>query len=234
MNNTTMNDTIALHSGATTQPGRTSMATWIGLLWALFGMLAIREVVRRAFPGGGVGSTELREGLMLASAAGLLLLVSRWEKLPLSSIGLGTTRWWKSFLWGLALTAVCFLAAGGLIYLTNYGHGKSAAAFDRLPLWLVTVIVLRAGFVEELFYRGFAIERLQSLGLGRWAAALIPLVIFSVGHWTGGASNILMAFVLGAIFTAFYLWRRDLVAAMFAHFMVDFLGNVMPRLLHVK
>jgi CAAX protease family protein len=229
-----MNNIIALQPAAATRPTQTSLATWIGLLWSLFGMLAIREVVKRAYPASGAGPTELREGLMFAGAVGLLLLVTLWEKLPLTSIGLGTTRWWKSLLWSLPLTVACLLAAGGLVYLTNYGHGKTAAGLDQLPLWLVTVIVLRAGIVEELFYRGFAIERLQAMGLGRWAAALIPLVIFSVGHWTGGAANILIAFVLGAFLSLFYLWRRDLVANMFAHFLVDFLGNVMPRLLHVK
>jgi len=229
-----MNKTIALPTISADRSSPTTLATWVGLFGSLFGMLIIREVVKRAYPAGGAGPSELREGLMFASAVGLLLLVTLWEKLPLTSIGLGTTRWWKSILWSLPLTVACLLAAGALIYLTNYGHGKTAASFDQLPLWLVTVIVLRAGIVEELFYRGFAIERLQAMGLGRWAAALIPLVIFSVGHWTGGAANILIAFVLGAFLSLFYLWRRDLVANMFAHFLVDFLGNVMPRLLHAK
>jgi len=36
--------------------------------------------------------------------------------------------------------------------------------------------------------------------------------------------------VLGAVLTLFYLWRRDLVANMIGHFMVDFIANVLPRL----
>jgi uncharacterized protein len=56
------------------------------------------------------------------------------------------------------------------------------------------------------------------------------LVIFAVGHWTGGAANILIALVLGGILAGFYLWRRDLVANMIGHFLVDFVGNVLPRL----
>ena len=102
--------------------------------------------------------------------------------------------------------------------------------FDKLPLWLITLIVIRAGVVEELFYRGYAIERLQALGLGRFASAAIPLVIFSVAHWTGGWANIVIALALGAILAGFYLWRRDLVANMIGHGLVDFVGNVLPRL----
>jgi membrane protease YdiL (CAAX protease family) len=100
----------------------------------------------------------------------------------------------------------------GIAALTHYGHGPGAAAFENLPLWLISLIVLRAGVVEEFFYRGYAIERLPALGLNRYWAAAIPLIIFALGHWTGGAANILIALALGGILAAFYLWRRDLVA----------------------
>src|SRR5262249_51343612 len=98
------------------------------------------------------------------------------------------------------------------------------------PVSIVTLIVLRAGIVEELFYRGYAIGRLQAVGVSRAAAITLPLVIFSIGHWTGGWANILIAFVIGAILTTFYLWRKDLVSNMIGHFLVDFIANVLPRL----
>ena len=63
------------------------------------------------------------------------------------------------------------------------------------------------------------------LGLGRVAAVAIPLVIFGIGHWTGGAANILIALALGLILSLFYVWRRDLVANIIAHFLVDFAAN---------
>src|SRR5438874_7639097 len=112
----------------------------------------------------------------------------------------------------------------------RYGHSPGSAAFEKLRLWLITLIVLRAGVVEELFYRGYAIERLQAVGRKPAWAAGIPLVIFALGHWTGGAANILIALVLGAILSAFYLWRRDLVANMIGHGTVDFIANVLPNL----
>ena len=172
----------------------------------------------------------LREGLILACAAGLLLFVYYVEKLPLTSIGIGTSVWWKSVLWGVVTAAACFVAAGAIIHATKFEGGPHAHDFDKLPLWLVTVIVIRAGFVEELFYRGYAIERLQSLGWPKAAAALVPLVIFAALHYSGGPVNVLVAFTLGGILTLFYLWRRDLVANIVAHFLVDFIANVVPRM----
>jgi membrane protease YdiL (CAAX protease family) len=63
------------------------------------------------------------------------------------------------------------------------------------------------------------------------AASLIPLVIFAAAHYSGGLVNSLMALSLGAIFTAFYLWRRDVVSNIFGHFLIDFVANVIPALL---
>lgn len=85
--------------------------------------------------------------------------------------------------------------------------------------------------VEEFFYRGYAIERLQSLGLKRLWAAAIPLVIFAGAHLPLGWPNVIVAFALGAVLTSSYLWRRDLVANLIAHCLVDFVGVVLPRLL---
>ena len=158
------------------------------------------------------------------------MIIRHGEHLPLRSIGLGTARWWKSILWGFVITIVSATAVGILAYLTGYGHGPGSAAFEKLPLWLITLIVFRAGVVEELFYRGYAIERLQMIGLGRFWSVTIPLVIFSLGHWSGGAANILIALAAGLILTGFYLWRRDLVANMIGHGSVDFVANVLPRL----
>ena len=175
-------------------------------------------------------SAILKETLIWASAAALLVIIRRGERLSFRSIGLGTCRWWKSIAWGLVIAIVSAGVVGGLAYLTGYGHGPGSAAFEKLPLWLITLIVLRAGVVEELFYRGYAIERLRMIGLGPFWSVTIPLVIFSLGHWSGGAANILIAFAAGIILTGFYLWRRDLVANMIGHGLVDFVANVVPRL----
>jgi uncharacterized protein len=163
-------------------------------------------------------------------ALALIVIIRRGEHLPMHSIGLGTARWWKSILCGFIIAIVSAVTTGALAYLTGYGRGSGSAAFEKLPLWLITAIVFRAGVVEELFYRGYAIERLRMIGVGRFWSVAIPLVIFSLGHWTGGAANILIAFAAGLILTGFYLWRRDLAANMIEHGPVDFVANVLPKL----
>ena len=204
--------------------------SWLGLAISLFAILIVRQVINYLWPVLPLPAVILREALIWGSAAILIVLVRRAERLPFSSIGIGTRGWGKSILWGLVIFVSCFAAGGMLVHLTGYGHGTAAAAIDKLPLWMITLVVLRAGVVEELFYRGYVIERLQAFGLNRFVAAGIPLVIFAAGHWTGGAANILIALVLGAILAGFYLWHRDLVANMIGHFAVDFVAIVIPKL----
>ena len=209
---------------------RISRATWVGLFLSLFVMLLVRQSVSYFWPTLTFTAAIWKETLLWVSAITLLFIIRRGERLPLTSIGLGTSRWWKSILWGLVIAVASAAAGGVLAALTGYGHGPGSAAFEKLPLWLITLIVLRAGVVEELFYRGYAIERLQAVGLKPAWAAGIPLVIFALGHWTGGAANILIALVLGTILSVFYLWRRDLIANMIGHGTVDFVANVLPNL----
>jgi membrane protease YdiL (CAAX protease family) len=209
---------------------KNTLATWLGLFLSLFAMVVIRQVFVFFVPEITFAAAILKETLIWASAAALLVIIRRGERLPFRSIGLGTCRWWMSLLWGVVIAVVSAAAAGSLAHLTGYGHGPGSAAFEKLPLWLITLIVIRAGVVEELFYRGYAIERLRTVGLGHFWSVTIPLVIFSIGHWSGGAANILIAFAAGLILTGFYLWRRDLAANMIGHGLVDFVANVVPRI----
>ena len=209
-----------------------NLRTWIVLLFVMLVFLPIRQITHWISPTLNTESATVREALIFAAAAALLVYIRRVEGLSLRSVGLGTSVWWKSIAWGIALAIVCGGAAVLIAHATKFTGGPNANDLERLPLWLVVTIVFRAGFVEELFYRGFSIERLSSMGWPRSAAALLPLTIFSLLHYTGGPVNVLIAFVLGAILAAFYLWRRDLVANIIAHFLVDFVGNVVPRLVH--
>jgi membrane protease YdiL (CAAX protease family) len=167
---------------------------------------------------------------MWLAAVVLLVIIKVGEGLPLRSIGLGTARPGKSILWGLLLGVVCLVVGGGVAALTGFTGGETGKALDKLPTWLLSLIVVRAGVVEELCYRGYAIERLHALGLPRGLAAGVPLLIFGIGHWTGGWANIVIALVLGGMLALFFIWRRDLVANMIGHWFVDFIANVLPRL----
>ena len=141
---------------------RPGPVTWLGLFIALFGMLIVRQLVNHFWPDPTFASALIKEAGMWLVAVVLLVIIRVGEHLPLNSIGLGTARWGKSILWGFLLGLVCLLVGGGLVALTHYTGGESGKAFEKLPVWLVSLIILRAGVVEELCYRGYAIEQAAS------------------------------------------------------------------------
>src|SRR5438094_9881627 len=96
--------------------------------------------------------------------------------------------------------------------LVNYAH--------RLPGRSGRRIIL-----SRLRHRTFADDWSRTLLVGHNSAGCFftwPLV--------RGAANILIALAAGIILTGFYLWRRDLVANMIGHGLVDFVANVLPKL----
>src|SRR3954454_14074119 len=135
---------------------RASAITSLGLFVALFGMLLVRPVVNHFWPGLTFTSAIFKEIGMWIVALVLLAIIKLGEGLPLSSIGLGTVRFWKSILWGSLLGVVCLLVAGLLVALTHFNGGEAGQALEKLPVWLLWLIVVRAGVVEELCYRGYA------------------------------------------------------------------------------
>jgi membrane protease YdiL (CAAX protease family) len=210
-----------------------SRYTWIGIAIALFGLIIVREAVFYFFPKFTVGAALWRESLDWLCVLALFFIIRRGERLRFDSVGLGGVRWWKSLAWGGVLTVALILAgtvADVIAILSHYQLNEFARQFARLPVWLLALTCIRGGVAEELFYRGYAIERLNALGLNRFWAAAIPVLIFSLGHWNTGWANVLNALLLGVVLSLFYIWRRDLVANMIGHCLVDFISVVGPRL----
>ncbi len=147
-----------------------------------------------------------------------------WAALGVRVPGPGT------ILGALALAAVYMWIASPLAYglLRLAGTSDFSAGLARLaviPVWARAIAVLVAGVVEELLYRGYAIERLTWLTGRRWLAGALATLLFSAAHvplWGVPASASLL--IAGTIGTAVYLWRRDLVLNLIAHVITDAAG----------
>jgi membrane protease YdiL (CAAX protease family) len=209
-----------------TQP----MATYCGLAISLLGAPAFVAIFRLLT---GESHSDLqvvgRDVGLFSLAALLLWIVKTQEQLPLTSIGAHINRLARSLLRGFVLGMVLLVVTVGLYLLlpkVGLHIGDSARNAFQPALWVVALAVLRAGVVEELFYRGFAIERLKSLSRNSWVASLVPLVAFAAAHYRQGLGGIVSAAILGGLLTICYLKFRDLVANMAAHFFVDFVLNV--------
>ncbi|WP_461100303.1 CPBP family intramembrane glutamic endopeptidase [Spirosoma koreense] len=94
-------------------------------------------------------------------------------------------------------------------------------------MWTTLFVVFRAGVVEELFFRGYIIERLTMLTNNRYLAAFGSLISFALFHYSQGMPGMILALILGGVLMGVYMWRKDLKSVMMAHFLIDFIPNVL-------
>jgi uncharacterized protein len=179
--------------------------------------------------GESLSAQEWRELIFWALTLVLLAYILLVERRPLSSIGLKRPNWNTAALG--VLGALVMVGGMAFIYMVIYpALGLSAsepgmAAVTALPFWLRVLIVVRAAVFEEMYFRGFAIERLTDILGSRWGAAAISFVAFTaehLGYW--GWAHLMIAGFGGVVLTGLYLWRRDLGANIIAHLLTDAIG----------
>jgi membrane protease YdiL (CAAX protease family) len=207
--------------------------TFAGLAIALFGAPAVVILFKLAgFTRADFGATIIRELIILTLVAILFWIIRSHEKLPLSSIGLRQQKFVPMLLWSLAVMLMFGIGiAACLVVFPLIGLSYGSSSGPVVPIGVSLLLYARAGIAEEIFYRGYAIERIETLTGNRAIAAAMPLLIFAGSHFSQGLAGILITFVIGGIATAIYLWRRNLLILIIAHFMVDFIPNVLLPLI---
>jgi membrane protease YdiL (CAAX protease family) len=179
--------------------------------------------------------SELRHWVTLVA----IPLILAWALLPggrrtvggtLASVGLGRDGFWKGVGW--------VLLAGALITAFQVfcgGNAQEVQALFRdgralylLPLAFVMMLVF-AGFTEELFFRGFLQTRLEALTGRPWMALLVSALLFAAYHvpytllnphwpsygdlpaalWAAFVNGFSGGLILGGVF----LWTRGRLAA---------------------
>jgi membrane protease YdiL (CAAX protease family) len=79
------------------------------------------------------------------------------------------------------------------------------------------LLVLVAGGIREELQRGFLLHRFdQALG-GARIGVVVTSMAFGLGHAVQGWDAMLVTAVLGAIWGATYVWRRNVIATMVSH-----------------
>lgn len=195
--------------------------TYLGLAIALMGIWASSRLLSVVFGAETIWLDFLKELVRLGLWVLLLWMVAAKERLPLRSIGWGTSPLWKSLAWGVAGFLLSALAGGVGFLLDAPLHLHFTLPGDDTPLWFGTLIALVAGIVEETFFRGYAMERIKTLTGSTLLAWLLPLGVFASLHLYLGWAGVLNAFCMGLVMAALYWWRRDLLGNMISHALVD-------------
>jgi membrane protease YdiL (CAAX protease family) len=117
-----------------------------------------------------------------AAVAAVLLYVRFAERRPLSTVGYRRPTVRDI---GIAITSRIVLLAGlaSIFYVIlpalHLNLAQQVNQLLALPLWMRLILVLRGVVAEELFYRGYAIERLQELTRSRSIAGVLSCAVFA-------------------------------------------------------
>ena len=201
-----------------------SCPTSFGLLVALAGPPTLVLISRRAFGDGrSIGVQALLQLAFCAFAVIVVFVVIRLERLPLQSIGLRPPSR-STLVSALLLTFILVfllppVTASLVRALGQEGANAGVARLAVLPAWFRVFLGATSGVVEETLYRGYAVERLAAITGRLWLGAAIATVAFGAAHipYWGLGFALAADLPVGVVLVLCYVWRRDLLANMFAH-----------------
>lgn len=197
------------------------------LVFPLFAAPVQRATATLAPRVGEIGARFVTEGAIWTYAALVVGIALFGEGRSLASLGLRRPTF-GTLLWGLG-AAVALLSAGGLVSFVTYRvlhqPNRSPAEMEALvrgSLVYALCLALRGGVIEELFYRGLAIEQLSTLTGRRWLAAVIATLVFVFSHGLRfDLRQMLPIAAVASLLAALYVWRRNLWINVIAHFLID-------------
>lgn len=191
-------------------------------------------IIKTPFIQSDVYKTLVREALIWGLFGALCLVMKYGENEPFSSLGFPHGVF-KSI--GVAVIIVLAILFANVIYRIGYHlifktPSAKVPMMEKIihyPVWLRLLLAIRAGIVEETFYRGYAITRLAQLTNNRAIAIIVPLLLFTAGHIAyGSVQFVLGTFVIGAVLTLSYLKTKNLLANIIAHILFDSIALFNP------
>jgi membrane protease YdiL (CAAX protease family) len=169
--------------------------------------------------------------LFMCVVGAVAAIALRAEHLSVTQVGFGRLSWATPLRAVLLALFFIFvfgpLAAAVLAKLQVGSFEIGRSQFAQLPTWYFTLTIILVAAGEEWLYRGYAIERLETVVGNTWCAAGISLLAFVLAHlpiWGWGVA--LTTLVSGGILTVLYVRYRDVAFLMLAHVATDLYGLV--------
>ena len=200
-----------------------AVPTNVGLLAALAGPSLFVAVSDRLFGESPRLAVQIVLQILYCGLVPLVVwIVVRHERLPLRSIGLRrpdlSTLVTVVLLWAVSY-ALQIVTEPVLDLVGRSGVDEGIQRLVALPVWFRVVVGATGGIVEETLYRGYAVERLGAITARPWLGGAISAIVFALAHvpYWGFAFALVADLPFGIVMTAFYLWRRDLLANIIVH-----------------
>ncbi len=196
---------------------------WLGLALALSAYAALMVLGLRARAG--LTQAQLTDPARLVTfwsplmGLGVIGIVAFIEDAPLRSLGIRRPRL-IDLDWGVMFFVFAFVTmarVGPIVDSHVPGIGIRMPEVSMLKGWTMLVF---AATMEELFFRGYLLERFERVTGRTWMGALVSLIMFAFGHLpTWGPAGVVRNLVWGAFVTLLYVWRRNLPVCVMMHFL---------------
>jgi membrane protease YdiL (CAAX protease family) len=213
--------------------GESKLPTIVGLVLALLGPPLVAFAFRKVSPG--VLPWNFAAQCCLVCVALAVVLIVRWgERRGLSTVGVRAPRL-DSLAWAVLLTVANIFVVAPMMQATmsllgSHGFAATVREIARLPVWYRVAIIVVDATIEELLYRGYALDRLAVVLRSQAAAVVLSSAIFAYAHAPLWGVGVATALLLPALLAGtFYLWRRDLSTMIAAHIATDLVGLVFTR-----
>lgn len=158
--------------------------------------------------------------LCVSVIVGLVLFV---EGESLASIGFRRPAWIDlGYLFGTTVVALTiFVVAGPLLQEVGLPIDEGSTGIGAETSFAVAIVAALTVGVEEILYRGYAIERVLDYSNSPLVAGGISWLGFTLAHAVvGPLGNLVQIAAVTALFTVVYLRRRTLFPVVGAHVLI--------------
>lgn len=157
---------------------------WIGVAI----ILSVEFLLRNVFFPSQASELQIRIAILIEWVLLIFLLliwIPKIEKETLGSIGFGKFRWrhiWMGLI--VFLLATIALIFSGMVLEANGLEPIRSLQAGLISLSISTLfgLFLTGTILEEIFYRGYLIERLSYLLGNRWLAGFVSWIVFTLVH----------------------------------------------------
>ena len=203
---------------------------WVAIVGLII-ILGSEYILRDAFISEGANGFQIAVAIAVEWAVALFMLfywIPKVEHRKLDSIGFRKFRWryiWISMIAYIVYVLISMglepvLKSAGLQSLRDMSPALKGYGFP-----LLFGLFLTGTFVEEIFYRGYIIERVTELTGRKWVAGLISWLTFTLVHLRFfGVGPTLEVAIIALIFVILYIKAKSIWPAVIVHGINDIVG----------
>jgi len=203
--------------------------TYLGLLIALFGITLSTYLLKGAtFFGSSylaqVIFSDLKKWILVFI---IVLIIRLLEKRKFQSNGIKGINLkviLSGIIFGLIAVVVSILTLGLLFNILGLKEPSTLGAINELPIYIKLFTITTVAITEEIFYRGYAIERLGEITGNYIFGGILSGIVFLAIHFPAwGLAGAVPQIIFTIFLTVFYLKKRDLISTILMHWTINFL-----------